>query len=85
MALRELIDAKIENRPPEAIDEPELGAKVIDLMEALKKSVGGSKSTTTKKAAASAKKPATKKAPAKKPSGSKSTTKKTATRGRRAA
>ncbi len=39
-ALRELIDAKIENRPPEAIEEPQLGAKVINLMEALKRSVG---------------------------------------------
>jgi DNA end-binding protein Ku len=40
-ALRELIDAKIEHRAPEAIEEPQLGAKVIDLMEALKRSVGG--------------------------------------------
>jgi DNA end-binding protein Ku len=38
-ALKELIDAKIEHRPPEAIEEPQLGAKVIDLMEALKRSV----------------------------------------------
>lgn len=92
-ALRELIDAKVENRPPEDIDEPQIGAKVIDLMEALKKSVGGKKTTTTKKAAASAKKPATKKAPAGK-SGSKSRSKTTraksapakkSTRGRRAA
>ena len=45
-ALRELIDAKIEDRPPEAIEEPQLGAKVIDLMEALKRSVGGKASTT---------------------------------------
>ena len=45
MALRELIDAKIENRPPEAIDEPQIGAKVIDLMEALKRSVGGKTAT----------------------------------------
>ena len=64
-ALRELIDAKIEDRPPEAIDEPQIGAKVIDLMEALKRSVGGKASTTTKKAAASAKKPPEKKAAAK--------------------
>jgi DNA end-binding protein Ku len=63
-ALRELIDAKIEDRPPEAIDEPQIGAKVIDLMEALKRSVGGKTSTTTKKAAASAKKPPEKKAAA---------------------
>ena len=39
VALRELIDAKIEHRAPEAIEEPQLGAKVIDLMEALKRSV----------------------------------------------
>lgn len=64
-ALRELIDAKIEDRPPEAIDEPQIGAKVIDLMEALKRSVGGKTSTTTKKAAASAKKPPEKKGAAK--------------------
>jgi DNA end-binding protein Ku len=38
-ALRELIDAKIEDRAPEAIEEPQLGAKVINLMEALKRSV----------------------------------------------
>jgi DNA end-binding protein Ku len=63
-ALRELIDAKIEDRPPEAIDEPQIGAKVIDLMEALKRSVGGKTSTTTKKAAASTKKPPEKKAAA---------------------
>lgn len=64
-ALRELIDAKIEDRPPESIDEPQIGAKVIDLMEALKRSVGGKASTTTRKAAASAKKPPAKKASAK--------------------
>ena len=39
IALRELIDAKLENRPPHEIDEPQLGGKVIDLMEALKRSV----------------------------------------------
>ena len=39
----QLIDAKIENREPEAIEEPQLGAKVIDLMEALKRSVGNKK------------------------------------------
>ncbi len=39
IALRELIDAKLENRRPHEIDEPELGGKVIDLMEALKHSV----------------------------------------------
>ncbi len=64
-ALRELIDAKIENRPLESIDEPQIGAKVIDLMEALKRSVAGKTVPTTKKAAASAKKPPEKKSAAK--------------------
>ncbi|WP_421723378.1 Ku protein [Bauldia sp.] len=90
-ALRGLIDAKIENRPPDEIEEPQISAKVIDLMEALKKSVGGKKTTTTKKAAASAKKPAAKKEPAKKTTAKSGTrtrkpaAKKTGTRGRRAA
>ncbi len=39
LALRELIAAKLENRRPHEIEEPELGGKVIDLMEALKASV----------------------------------------------
>jgi DNA end-binding protein Ku len=39
-ALRELIDAKLEKRAPQAIEEPERGSNVIDLMEALKRSVG---------------------------------------------
>ena len=42
VALRELIAAKMENREPQEIAEPELGAKVINLMDALKKSVGSS-------------------------------------------
>ena len=79
-ALRELIDAKMENRPPESIDEPQIGAKVIDLMEALKKSIGGKATTTTKKAAASAKKP-----PAKKAAASKSSDKKAPAKRSRAA
>jgi len=51
MALRELIAAKLENRRPHEVEEPELGGKVIDLMEALKASVGsksGGKSSSTK-------------------------------------
>lgn len=39
VALRELIDAKLENRPPEQIAEPEIGAKVINLMDALRRSM----------------------------------------------
>ena len=50
-ALRELIDAKIEDREPEAIDEPQLGAKVISLMDALKKSVSNKATGKTKVAA----------------------------------
>jgi DNA end-binding protein Ku len=81
-ALRELIEAKMENRPPEAIDEPQIGAKVIDLMEALKRSVGAKgRATTPRKAAASAKKPPEKKTPAKETT----TAKKTGAKGRRAA
>jgi DNA end-binding protein Ku len=80
-ALRELIEAKMENRPPESIEEPQIGAKVIDLMEALKRSVGGKAGGSAKKAAASAKKPAAKKAPA----AEAKATKKPAAKGRRAA
>jgi non-homologous end joining protein Ku len=36
-----LIDAKLEKRPPKDIEEPQTGAQVIDLMQALKRSVGG--------------------------------------------
>jgi DNA end-binding protein Ku len=41
VAVRELIDAKLEKRPPKDIEEPQAGAQVIDLMQALKRSVGG--------------------------------------------
>ena len=62
IALRELIAAKLENRRPHEIEEPELGAKVINLMDALKKSVGtGSaakgKAKRAKTAAATAARP----------------------------
>jgi DNA end-binding protein Ku len=61
MALRELIDAKMENRAPHEIDEPQLGAKVIDLMEALKRSVksgpANSNSAAGKKTAAASNAP----------------------------
>ncbi len=53
VALRELIDAKLEDRPPEEIDAPEMGAKVINLMEALKRSVGEGANATAKGKAAS--------------------------------
>ena len=67
LALRELIDAKMENRKPHDIEEPQLGAKVIDLMEALKRSVkgGGAANSNT----ASGKKAAAASAPSAKKSG----------------
>ncbi len=40
-ALRELIDAKRENRPPQEIEAPAVATNVVSLMEALKRSVGG--------------------------------------------
>jgi DNA end-binding protein Ku len=54
VALRELIDAKIEKRAPQEIEETRPSAKVINLMEALKKSVkgGGETPARGKKAAA---------------------------------
>ncbi len=53
LALRELIDAKLEDRPPEEIEAPEMGAKVINLMEALKRSVSTSGGKDEKPAKAS--------------------------------
>jgi DNA end-binding protein Ku len=67
IALRELIDAKLENRAPHEIQEPELGGKVIDLMEALKRSVKereasrGKTAARPQRAAASSAKTPTKK------------------------
>jgi DNA end-binding protein Ku len=59
IALRELIAAKMENRAPHEIAEPELGAKVINLMDALKRSVGAPAKGKAKRkvAAASAAQP----------------------------
>jgi DNA end-binding protein Ku len=45
-ALREVIDAKLAHRKPEQVEEPQLGAQVIDLMEALKRSVKGGGAAT---------------------------------------
>jgi DNA end-binding protein Ku len=65
LALRELIDAKMEHRKPHDIEEPQLASNVIDLMEALKRSVkgGGAANTNTAsgKKTAAAKTPAAKK------------------------
>ncbi len=90
IALRELIEAKIEDRPLEEIDEPEVGAQVINLMDALKKSMAvgeskssGSKSRPTKKTAA--KSASTTKKSSAKSTKAKSDEKKPATRSRKAA
>ena len=82
VALREIIDAKMEHRAPQAIDEPQLGAKVINLMEALKRSVKSSSAPASGKRAAAAAAPApTKKGKAK----TTKAEKKPAAKGRRAA
>jgi len=56
-AVWELIQAKLEHRAPEIVTEEPGGAKVINIMDALKKSVGQGKGTGdksgSKKAAAS--------------------------------
>jgi DNA end-binding protein Ku len=84
-ALRELIQAKLEDRPPEEIDMPEVGAQVINLMDALKKSMSaeGAKAPAAK---GRGKKTAAKSAAAeKKSAAAKAGDKKTGARGRRAA
>jgi DNA end-binding protein Ku len=86
-ALRELIQAKLEDRPPEEIDMPEVGAQVINLMDALKKSMSaeGGKAPAAK---GRGKKTAAKSAAAEKKAGAakgKAGDRKTGTRGRRAA
>lgn len=86
LALRELIDAKLENRAPHEIDEPQLGGKVIDLMEALKRSVKGGPANgnaTGRKKTAAASTPAVKKTG--KPKAAKTTEKKAPAKRRRAA
>ncbi len=50
-AVKELIDAKLEKRPPKEIEEPQQTAQVIDLMEALKRSVRGREGAETRKTA----------------------------------
>ena len=83
IALRELIDAKMEHRKPHEIEEPQLGAKVINLMDALKRSVktGGSTGKSAGKAAAADAEAPTKKGKAK----SAKAAGKTGAKGRRAA
>jgi DNA end-binding protein Ku len=83
LALRELIDAKMEHRKPHEIEEPQLASNVIDLMEALKRSVkgGGAASAGGAKKAAAAKTPAAKKTA----KAAKGKTAKNGAKGRRAA
>jgi DNA end-binding protein Ku len=69
VALKELIDAKLEKRPPKEIEEAPPASNVINLMDALKRSVkGGAASERNGKGGKSeSKKPARGKAAAKKP------------------
>jgi len=55
VALREMIEAKIEHRKPREIEQPQLGAKVINLMDALKKSIGSASAGGAAKGKAPAK------------------------------
>ena len=48
-ALHELVRAKIENREPEPVEEPKRGANVINLMDALKRSLGEAKAPKPEK------------------------------------
>ncbi|UDF05299.1 Ku protein [Asticcacaulis sp. AND118] len=69
-ALQELIEAKIENREPMAVEEERPTAKVINLMDALRKSLKDPEPAPPKddkkKTAASRKKTSAKKAPTRK-------------------
>lgn len=51
VAVRELIEARLEDREPREIEAPEAGAQVIDLMQALKRSVEGKEGKKRKKQA----------------------------------
>jgi DNA end-binding protein Ku len=52
VAVKELIDAKLEKRPPRDIEEPQQTAQVIDLMQALKRSVRGKDAPNVRESAA---------------------------------
>ena len=72
VALKELIDAKLEKRPPKEIEEAPPASNVINLMDALKRSVkGGAASARASggkgESKSESKKPARGKAAAKKP------------------
>lgn len=76
VALRELIDAKLEDREPREIEAPEAGAQVIDLMQALKRSVEGKEQAKTAKASKSKSTSKSKRAASGKSSKSKSSSRK---------
>jgi DNA end-binding protein Ku len=82
VALRELIAAKMEHRKPREIEEPQLGAKVINLMDALKKSIGSAGAGAAKGGKATAKRG---KAAAETTRAPRKTSAKTTRRGKRAA
>lgn len=63
-ALRELIDAKLENRAPRYEPEERPAGKVINLMDALKKSLGASAETASKSKKGKKASPPPKKKPA---------------------
>lgn len=81
IALRELIDAKMEHRKPHEIEQPQLGARVINLMEALKRSVKSGVAPAKGAKAAAAEAPA----PTKKGRAKAAKSAKTPAKGRRAA
>jgi DNA end-binding protein Ku len=66
VALKELIDAKLQKRPPKSIEETPPASNVINLMDALKRSVKGGAAAERGNGKSEGKKPAKAKAAAKK-------------------
>jgi DNA end-binding protein Ku len=58
VALKELIDAKLEKRPPKDIEEAPPASNVINLMDALKRSVKGGAAASARPGKSEGKKPA---------------------------
>ena len=65
-AVRELIDARLEDREPRDIEAPEAGGQVIDLMQALRRSVEGKGKSKSSSGGGKSKKAATRKTASKK-------------------
>ena len=61
VALKELIEAKLEKRPPKAIEEAPPASNVINLMDALKRSVKGGAATSERTSNGNGKKGAARK------------------------